>query len=323
MPRAVPTFLLALGLAALALAGAAPAAAQVPIPIPSGPPSSGPAPPQAAGVDVKPASSALATSLDQAGTVDLVVTNTGTPTGTPLDQARTIGLSVAEVPQGWHASIAPTELHLAPGQSGKATLTVSVTADAQGDATDVTVQARLYPLGVNAVPVAGSQVDPESTAAATVKATRSDSSTRDVLEAVGPYIWVILLGLVAAAVLVLSLLAANRRVAVRLSSPDPEQALPAGSRANFPLRVHNITRSPDTVYLRASPLPEGWNAYLPTPQIDLEPGQQEEVAVVLLSPKDAADGSRQIVDVTATSSLAPRRPATMRFEATVSAKRGK
>ena len=288
------------------------AAAQIPTgppPIPVGP---GPA-----SVDVKAARQSVEVSLDHADTVDITVTNTASPSGTPFDQPRTVVLSLSEPPQGWTTHLSQTEFHLGPGNTGKATLTVSVSGDAQEETPSVTVTAKMFGFGVTQVPVAGPQADPESTAATVVKATRTDSVTRDVLEKVGPYIWVVLLGFVAAVVLALSLMAANRRVAVRLSSPEAEQSVAAGGRTTFPLRVHNITRQPDTVFLRASPLPEGWAAYLPTPQLDLEPGQQEEVSVVVIPPKEADTGAHQAVDVTATSALAPRRPATMRFEATV------
>lgn len=307
-------------LVAMALLGPL-AAAQVPtlppappMPIPTGQPGG-------TAVEVKAARQDVQVSLDQEGIVEVQVMNTGNPTGTPLDRARKVSLSLSNPPAGWNARLSQTEFDLGPGQSGKSTLTISVSANAPETAATLTVTARMYALGVNEVPVAGPQADPESTAATVVKGMRTDSVTRDILETVGPYIWVVLLGLVAAVVLALSILASNRRVAVRLSSPEAQQALAPGARATFPLRVHNITRQPDTVFLRASPLPEGWAAYLPTPQLDLDGGQQEEVSIVVISPKDAVDGAHQAVDVTATSSLAPRRPATMRLDARVAPRR--
>ena len=295
------------------------AGAQVP-PLPTEPP--GTPGPGAAGVEVKAASQSLEVSIDTAGTTQVTVTNTGSPTGVDaFDRARLVTLAVADPPAGWNARLSQTEFHLKPGESGRAQLTVTVVAAAEAKEAGVTVNAKMFALGVSSVPVAGPQADPESTAATVVQAKRTDSVTREVLETVGPYIWVVLLGLVAAVVLALSILASNRRVAVRLSSPEAEQSITAGGRAAFPLRVHNITRQPDTVFLRAAPLPEGWAAYLPTPQLDLEAGQQEEVSVVVISPKEAGEGAEQSVDVTATSSIAPRRPATMRFEAKVAARR--
>lgn len=305
------------------LAACLPASAQVP-PLPTGPPTGPTLPPApgAASVEVRAAAQSLQVSLDKAGTTQVTVTNTANPTGVDaFDRPRLVVLGLSDAPTGWTGHLSRTEFQLKPGESGKADLTVAVAGSAQADKASVTVTARLYPIGVNSVPVAGPQADPEATAATVVEAVRADSVTRDVLETVGSYIWVVLLGLVAAVVLALSILASNRRVAVRLSSPEAEQPVAAGGRAAFPLRVHNITRQADTVFLRAHPLPEGWAAYLPTPQVDLEPGQQEEVSVVVIAPKEAGEGAQQAVDVTATSSLAPRRPATMRFEAKVAPKK--
>ncbi|MFO1533088.1 MAG: hypothetical protein ABR562_05240 [Thermoplasmatota archaeon] len=318
MPQGLPAAASVALLALAALLALPLAAAQVPTlpPGPSGAPM--------AGVDVQATPQSVAVSLDHSGTAKVVVRNTASPTGLePFDQPRTVTLGLGDMPVGWTARLSQTEFHLRPGASGESTLTVSVTAEARVDSASATVTAKMFALGVNQVPVAGPQADPDATAATVVKASRSDSVTRDVLETVGPYIWVVLLGLVAAVVLAVSVLAANRRVAVRLSSPEAEQAVAAGGRTTFPLRVHNITKQQDTVFLRASPLAEGWAAYLPTPQLDLEPGQQEEVSVVVVSPKEAEAGAHQAVDVTATSALAPRRPATMRLDATVAAARKK
>jgi hypothetical protein len=275
---------------------------------------------QGSGVSIK-APGTVQSSLDEPAVVEVTVTNTAAPSGVEaLDRPRLVTLSTGDGPAGWTARVAPSEFRLAPGQSAKATLTVSVSASA-AETASLTVTARMYPLGVNTLPIVGPEADPESTAAASLKATRVDSVTRDVLESLGPYVWVVLLGFVAAVVLALSILAANRRIAVRLSSAETAGKVPQGGRSSFPLRVHNITRQADTVFLRVNPLPEGWNAYLPTPQLELQGGQQEEVSVFVVAPKGAEEGTHLTVDVTATSSLAPRRPATVRFEATVATKR--
>jgi hypothetical protein len=68
-------------------------------------------------------------------------------------------------------------------------------------------------------------------------------------------------------------------------------------------------------------VPEGWATFLPTPQLDLAAGHQEEVPVVVIAPKDAAEGTRQSFTVQATSAQAPRRPAAVVLEAEVVAPR--
>lgn len=296
-----------------------PAAAQVP-PLPLPPPPSGVAP---AGVDVRMDKAAIEVSLDAAGTVELTVTNTGTPTGTPLDQPRTVVLDVVGEPDGWTASVDPPTFQLNPGESQKARVTVGVSAQATAAVANLNVTARMYPAGVGSVPGAGPNVDPEATDTAPLKATRADSAVRNLLETTGPYLWVVVLGLLAAVVVLSSVLAANRRVAVRLASPAAQVDITPGGRVALPVTVSNITRREDSVVLRAACKAEGWATFLPTPQVDLEGGQEEELSVIVIAPKDARPDDRAQVEVVATSAQAPRRPARLQFEATVQAGRRK
>lgn len=274
--------------------------------------------PGAAAVDVKATADPVSVSLDQPTTVTVTVTNTEQSSGnSQLDQPRLIALSAAGAPKGWTASLSPSSFAMKPGESRQATLQISVSADAEDRAAKVTVTAKAYPRGVSAIPVAGPAADPEATANAAVNAVRSDDPQRVLLETVGPYVWILLLALVAAAVVILSLLAANRRVAVRVSASEPQHTVAPGARTVFPVLVHNITRHDDTVVLRIPEVPGGWATFLPTPQLDLEAGHQEEVPVVVIAPKDAAEGAKQPFTVVATSAQAPRRPASVVLEAEV------
>lgn len=299
-----------------------PAAAQVPPLPPLPPPPGGTA---SAGVEVRMDRNAVPVSLDEPGIVELTVTNTGTATGTPLDQPRTVVLDVVGEPSGWTASIDPTTFQLNPGQSLKARVTVSVSAQATATVADLNVTARMYPAGVGVVPGVGPTVDPEASDTAPLRATRDDSAVRNLLEQSGPYLWVVLLGLLAAVVVLSTILAANRRVAVRISSPTAHLDIAPGGRVALPVTVTNITKREDTLVLRAVCKSEGWATFLPTPQVDLDGGQEEELSVIVIAPKDAKADERAMVEVVAMSAQAPRRPAKLQFEATVTAaaKRGR
>jgi hypothetical protein len=278
--------------------------------------------PGAASVDVKAAQATVTVSLDQATQVTITVTNTEMGTGnSQVDQPRFFAVTVAGMPDGWTASLSPPTFQLKPQESRQATLQVSVSGAAVDKQVRLTVTAKAYARGVNAVPVAGPTADPEALANTDVVAARADNPQRVLLETVGPYVWILLLALVAALVIILSLVAANRRVAVRLSAAEPQRTVAPGARAVFPVLVHNITRRDDTVVLRVANVPEGWATFLPTPQLDLEAGHQEEVPVVVIAPKEAAEGTRQPFTVQATSAQAPRRPATVALEAEVVAPR--
>lgn len=304
-------------LLALALLSAlpGPAAAQVPtVPIPG-----------AASVEVTAAAEPVQLSLDAPASVTVTVSNTESATGNAqLDQPRLIALTVAGAPEGWTASLSPATFQMRPGESRQATLQVAVSGAAADRTAKLTVTAKAYARGVDAVPVAGPAADPEAQDSAAVSLVRSDSPQRVLLETAGPYAWILLAALVAALVVILSMVAANRRVAVRLSAAEPQRLVAPGARTVFPVLVHNITRRDDTVVLRVPGVPEGWGTFLPTPQVDLRAGQQEEVPVVVIAPKEAVEGTRQPFTVVATSALAPRRPASVVVEAEVAApRRGK
>ena len=278
--------------------------------------------PGAAAVDVKAEAATFKVSLDQPSTDKLTVTNTEQSTGSPqLDQPRTIGLTVEGAPAGWTTALDLAALQLKPGESREVMLQVSVSGSATEKTANLIVTAKAYARGVNQVPVAGSNVDPEAIAHANIEVTRVDAPQRALVETVGPYLWLLLLALVAALVVILSMVAANRRVAVRLSAAEPQHTVVAGSRTVFPVMVHNITRRDDTVVLRVPNVPEGWATFLPTPQLDLVAGHQEEIPVVVIAPKDAPEGTRQPFTVSALSVQAPRRPATVVVEAEVVAPR--
>jgi hypothetical protein len=281
--------------------------------------------PGAASVDVKAPTDPVSVGLDAPASVIITVSNTEQSTGNAqLDQPRFFGLTAEGAPDGWVASLSPSTLQMKPGESRQATLQLSVSGNAPDREAKVTVTAKAYARGVNAVPVAGPQADPEALASADVNAVRSDTPQRVLLETVGPYLWIFLLVTVAAVVATLSMVAANRRVAVRLSAAEPQRTVAPGARTVFTVLVHNITRRDDTVVLRVPAVPEGWATFLPTPQLDLEAGHQEEVPVVVIAPKDAADGARQPFTLSATSAQAPRRPATVVLEAeVVSPRKGK
>ncbi|HUR61522.1 MAG TPA: hypothetical protein VM286_04070 [Candidatus Thermoplasmatota archaeon] len=279
--------------------------------------------PGAASISVKATSEPVHVSLEAPATVTVTVANTEAPTNSPLDMPRFVALTVSGTTEGWTASLSEGSFQLRPGESRQAKLQLSVSAGAPEKEVKVTVTAKAYGRGINTIPVAGPQADPEAEERTDVTAQRIDPPQRVLLETVGPYVWMLLVALVAAVVVILSLLAANRRVAVRLSASEPQHLVAPGSRTVFPVLVQNITRREDSIVLRVRDVPEGWATFLPTPQLDLDGGRQEEVPVVIIAPKDAPEGTKQPFTVVATSALAPRRPASVVLEAEVSAPRRK
>lgn len=302
-----PARVLALAALLLLAASALPCVAQTP----SGSPS----------VTVAIDGEAGTVSVETAAEFDVAVTNTGTPTGTPLDEQNTgdVTVTVTGIPDGWTASVEPAAFRLGPGQSQKVTLRVSVSADAPDGQADLTVTAVLKSALERLDPILGNIPGGTQLASAedSITVTRDDSVTRDVLEAIGPWIYAVLLLMVAAVLVAVAISVSSRRTLVRLSSDSRELTVAPGGRVAFPFRMEGLAKQTDTVLLQVSAVQEGWAAFLPVPELTLEPGQAEEMSLVVIAPKDAPQGAKQAILVTATSAKAPKGAANLEFVALV------
>lgn len=279
------------------------------------PPSPAPA------VSVAFADEAGTITVDNPGTFKVIVRNEGSASGTPLDAQNLadVVVTVTGAPVGWTASVSPATFQLAPQQQQEVELQVSVSADAQDDVADLTVTAVLTTPLEGLEPIFGEVpgASQSATAADTIQIARDDSVTRTILETLGPWIYAILLLLVAAVLVAVGLSVVSRRSLVRLNANARELTLPPGGRVAFPFQVEALGRQADTVLLQVSTVQEGWAAFLPVPELQLAPGEVQDLTLVVIAPKDAADDARQAVLVSATSAKAPKGAANLEFVAKV------
>lgn len=268
--------------------------------------------PAAATVDVRVDEARLTVSLDAAAVTKVIVVNTATPNQVlpQLDQPRRVTLEVTGAPEGWTVAVEPNSFLLGPGTSGQAELRVAVTGSARDDVARLNVTARLYPLGVDAVPGAGPVVDPEARDDAPVTVTRQDSVNRAVTEAVGPYILLVLGSVLLLAIAVGVLLFLRGRAAVRLDCAEAEATAKAGRAITFPLHVANVSGRDDVVALRFA-VPDGWRASFSQPQLELAPGAEADLTLSVHVPKGAGADRHEVL-VTAVSSL-PRKASAIRL----------
>lgn len=258
-----------------------------------------------------------AVSVERPAQYVVEVHHTGQGTGTPLDPTAQARLAVSGAPSGWTVSLADTLVELAPGESKSTTLTVAVTPDA-ADAADLLVTATMdagfgplsEPLGCVA------------TAESSLAMDRDEPVTREVIEAVGPWIYAIAAALLLALLVAAKLAMDLKRVAVTLSSPNEALTIRPGGKATVPLQVHNVASKRDVVGFHLSVVPEGWGALLPVQQVELGPGEAEELFLLVRAPDDAAPGDLEALSVLATSRIAPRQPATLRLALQVEAPAG-
>lgn len=298
---------------ALALCAVVALAAVAPLAGAQAPPSPAPA------VSVAFADEDGTVSVDQVTAFKLTVRNEGqaAPVGNE-GTASDVVVAVSGLPEGWTASVTPSSFELMNGQSRDVELQVSVSPDAADREADVVVTAELSsPLeGLDPILGQGGQSQ-KATASDALHLTRDDSVTRQVLETLGPWIYAVLLLLVASVLVAVAIYLSARRSLVRLSSDAREMMVPPGGRVAFPFRVEGLARQEDAVLLQVSAVQEGWAAFLPVPELLLEPGQVQDLTLVAIAPKNAADGARQAILVSATSAKAPKGAANLEFVATV------
>lgn len=295
---------------ALVLVLATPALAQLP-------PVAAPAPAVSIAIDEETGT----VSLDRVARFGVTVKNEGAPLPQGNEAtASDVVLSVSGAPEGWTVTVIPSSMELMNGQSSTGVeLQVSVSGSATAMTADLVVMAELYSPAEGLEPLLGQipQGTQKATATDTLQVTVDNSVTRNVLETIGPWIYAILLLLVAAVLVAVGMSLAARRALVRMSSPTREQAIAPGGRAVFPFQAEGLSKREDVVLLQVSEVQPGWAAFLPTPELVLDPGQVQELTLIVIAPADAPAGARQAVLVSATSARAPKGVANLEFVATV------
>jgi hypothetical protein len=280
------------------------------------PPSASPA------VDITGKADRGTVTVDEPATFTFTVKNTSPSAPGAEDQSKAdVAVTVEGVPEGWTVSVEPSSFELAPNAVQEVHVQVQV-APGTGDRTAaLKVNALLVsPLeGLEPIlgQVPGGAASQTASDSAPLALEVSDSVTRQVLETLGPWMYVILLLLVAAVLVAIGVVVASRRTMVRLAAETREQTVAPGGKVALPFRVEGLARDTDTVLLQVSTVMEGWAAFLPVPELVLEPGQSQEITLVVIAPRNASQGTRQAVLVTATSAKSPRGAATLEFVATV------
>jgi hypothetical protein len=260
-------------------------------------------------------------SLDKPGEFKAKVTNTGQVSPPPFNEqnAGDVVIDITGAPQGWTVSVVPAHFKLAPGASQDVIVMVAIAADSAQKSVEITIQATMRTPFEGLEPIVGNIPGGTQTATASdvLSVTRSDSLTRGVLEAIGPWIYLVLLLMVGAVLVAVGLTVAARRALVRLSSQVHELPVAPGNRVTFPIHIESLAKETDNVLLRVSTVSDGWAAFLPVPELTLESGAAQDMTLVVIAPSDAVPGTKQPILVTATSAKAPRGEAALEFIAVV------
>jgi hypothetical protein len=271
------------------------------------------------GVEITGASDHGSVAVDHPGSFTFTVRNTSPPAPQQgSNGAARVVVRVDGVPaDGWTVSVSPNDFRLDAGAGQQVTVQVAVSPEASARDAAMTVVADLYSALEGLDPVTGSVAPQHASDSAPLAVKVDNSLTRDVLETLGPWVYVLVVLLVLAVLVAVAIHVSARRSLVRLASDTRERPVAPGGKAAFPFRVEGLARDTDTVLLQVSAVQEGWAAFLPVPELVLEPGQSQELSLVVIAPRGAAQGTRQAVLVTATSAKAPKGAANLEFVAVV------
>lgn len=247
-------------------------------------------------------------SLDAAATYSVVVRNTSPGTGTPLDPIQDVVLEVTGIPAGWNAAVSPSSFELQSGQDGTATLTVSVSGDAEATNADITITAFIEqglqpPLQL------------EESGSDTVSVERVDSDARTAAETIKDYLPLAIgLSLLLFLLALLFLIMLFRRP-IHLSADETSKRIRRGQGVSFPFTVTNRGRESE-VLLDVDADLDGWGAFVGVPSVHLAKGASETMDVMITAPQKVPKGT--VLHATLTASAGnDKKAATLVFEAKI------
>lgn len=221
-------------------------------------------------------------------TYDGTVRNTGQ---SPFPQQHAIQLAFSDPPADWRTEGTPTtRFDLAPGASGAFTYTLCPRDTAEdGTVARITVTAT----------VTSDPRDPPASDSQDFSATLEQDGILglDLPDAALYVALAAILGLFG----VILLTRRRGTAGIVVSCPEPAKEVLPNRGTSFPIRVRNEGRSRDIVTLTTSPVPRGWDTFLPLVDIPLEPREEQTVWLSVKSPSDARPGDHVVVKVIARS----------------------
>lgn len=209
----------------------------------------------------------------------------------------------ATAPAGWSVSLSQTSVILRPEDAPVVAVTITAPQRGTGVATGeitISVQFTCHRSGA---------VDTRASAVTTIPV--------DLAEVRVP--WLLLAGATGLIASVsLGVWAIRwRQGPVGLEATVDEKPVVPGKSVQFPLRVANRRRAPDTVRFTVENAPDGWTSHLAVPEIGLEGREERDVWVALRAPVEARYGDEVTVTVTAAAARSSRPPVNVRVTARV------
>jgi hypothetical protein len=267
------------------------------------------------GVNLSASSQTRLVERGACATFDVTVTNSGATVDElsqlpmqPIEEER-ITFSLSQPAAGWTVSDAPPAVDLNRGDQAMVSVRLCAGENAdRGSTTNVVLTAILEP----AFPI-----DEEQRDSVSLRAEVQDAGVFGLPFDLPPWVlWVVLaaVGVMLAAVLVTR---KGAGAGVVLECNESNKEVMAGRGTSFPVKIINEGRAKDLVSLTTSPVPHGWDTFLPIVDVPLEAGDKQTVWISVKSPEDAHDGEHVALKVLARSSSAAGQQASIDLFVTV------
>lgn len=195
------------------------------------------------------------------------------PNGPHVDAVRATVTTTA--PAGWSATVAQRELTMAPNDWEVDVLALTAPNRGSGQA------AGSITLLVTFVCTNGE-----------IQTSASTTQTIDVEISQLSVPWPLVLGAFAVLASGVAILGARRlRRGVSVTVSPEEKPVEPGKSAKFTVTVHNRRGKPQRLTFLATGVPEGWTTHLALEDVELEPGEEKALWVLLKAPPAAIAGT--------------------------------
>ena len=200
----------------------------------------------------------------------------------------TVTVTGATTSAGWTIITSPEPATVEPGASGAFTFVVSAAGDAGGDAT-VSFAASGACETPQGLPCPGNACNAGSANTQVQVPLRPAEGFR--LPALGfpiEYLLaaVVLVGLAAAIPFAMR----KKRPGLHAECPEPLKMLRAGRGTSFPIEIRNGSKEPTTAHFEVGPVPQGWSAFMPLPEVQLAAREARSLWLMVRSPQEAQVG---------------------------------
>lgn len=109
----------------------------------------------------------------------------------------------------------------------------------------------------------------------------------------------------------------KKKAALHADCPEPLKMVRPGRGTSFPIEIRNPGAEALTVRLDVAPVPEGWSAFMPLPEVQLAPRESRSLWLMVRAPPEANAGATADIELrlsAGTGAKAPSRLVRVRAE---------